>query len=404
MSVAVVGKQYTKYNYAISKKGRRAKEVGLKVVEEIGDEGTPKKVVKVLKYLFGFLKNVPFTMHDDQKTFSHIKTANDFFGALGIFGNIYALIENIRQKPSLTSKHPRLDKQLNGLKIASNVLGIADGATSFIKLLDAFKVINLAKCSLKLGNIPIFGSIPTVSVGSFFDLIALTKAGVDIGISSIQLHKLIKEGGHIGHKNRYWKDPALSNEFMKKRISHFQQKRTKIEQAKQDLEKTLDVTDQAVQKAQKGKSKLALKKAIHIHNRLVDHHNYLADKVTALDTKIGKWATTQLTPDEINSYKQGKLQKWKVKLANVNLNKWKNGLDIALNVILIISLVSAIVLGILGLATGATLIVLTFSALAITIAKVAASLFKKHAKPKKIPQVDLPKRVIKPIRPRAVSI
>lgn len=413
MSSDLVVKQYARYDYKSSSKADTAKKVGLAIASELGDEGAITKVVKLIKNTLDMLKNIS-SLPLDRDGIGHFKTATDMVKALGMFTSIKSLVDAIGQKPSPESKHPRLDTHLRSLKIAASVVGIADGATGVANLLHTFKVIDLAKITIKLGNMPILGNATAaLTAGSIFNVLAIAKAGLDIGMSSIRLHILRKAESRIQSKTSYWKDPELSTDFAKKRIEHFKQKQNDFADTSARLEEMLDLSDNAVKvteaswKASSDKTaKKAWKESVKSHNKLMDRYEFIQEKQKALSAKIDKWAETKFLPQDVEKYKDGKLKKWNVKLQNVNLNKLKEGLGIALNTLVIITLIAAIILTTIGLGgIPAIAISLTAVVLTLTAAGIAHGLFKKYAKERTVPQVELPlfsKK--KPKRLRALSL
>lgn len=260
------------------------------------------------------------------------------------------------------------------VKVASSVLGLASAGAAFAKVLNAVDVIQLGKATVLLGRIPVVGSYVAryLPILSLFNLIDIAKAGCDIKLQSDKIILLNKETSKIRGKIQKW-EQVTTNETLKKvaeakapLLEVKQNKSTQlvtntavqIKTAQTELAKAEEALEKA--EAERAKSRFPKPNLIRNHWKakadFEQKHNALSKLKTDLaahTTKLGKLRSTAL-PDDVTSvdaklYASKKVEKWNIKLTNTRWNKAKEGLGIALNSVVAVTLVALTILSGLAL-------------------------------------------------------
>lgn len=113
-------------------------------------------------------------------------TVGDALSIASVVGAIASLIKNLKKKDV-----KKEDQPVRRLEIARSCLQIITSVTSFLNILDRFKVIQLADITKKMGSIPVIGAglAQALPASVVFSLFSIVSSEVTIALSAIKIRQ-----------------------------------------------------------------------------------------------------------------------------------------------------------------------------------------------------------------------
>ncbi len=375
---------YTRYA-SLSSQHKQKKGVGKAVnilAEESGSASTINNVAKVAKSGFGLLAGI--------LPFEWLRNATDFVNGVS---NALKAVGVLKTPKDIK------DNSSDGLKVASATLGGVSAIGAGAKILNSLKIIHFAKFSSLLGRIPVIGAALAkfLPIPIVLNAVDVAKAGIDIGLSSKKIHRLRKarNPGTDLYRNGYndmksnrttWANVAANGmtkdevdarkQFLDSKLDALQQKKTSYEELKtlreQDLANRYNTLQAKENRANAHKRNLAHKvkkfKATRAFIKAGNLDTNVGKSLAKINAKIEKRTAEkagldalaytddnpQILTDEsankIRDFATRKVERLKLKMSNNRWDQAKEGLSIAFNIVLIVTLVAVSVLSGLALA------------------------------------------------------
>lgn len=258
------------------------------------------------------------------------------------------------------------------LKVASATLGLTSTVAAGVKIGHTVGAIDLGKANLLIGNIPVIGTYAArfFPILTLFNIVDIIKAGLDIKLQSDKIRQFNQTDKKIHTKIAKWIETGKSEENCKKALAEkkvtIQAKTKKAQEVHEasvkkltaaaaelaNAEKALEAAKDTREKARffaKIKAFYQHRKALHQFNTKWTAHTNLSAVASHNQARVDRLASREKGLDEpkIDSklYAEKKVEKWQIKQGNNRVNKIKEGLGIALNSVLMVTLVGLSVLG-----------------------------------------------------------
>lgn len=306
-------------------------------VDLIGD------VAKTVRDSFGIASGFK-KKEINPKITTHMNALADTLGFLEIFGNIKTLAAIAQKKASTSYK-----KTMYSLKATSSTLGIAYGIMSGLKLTNEIILEKLNTTALSYGQVPVFG-LPFITIFNGFDIV---KTGTDGAISVFKLKKFSQRLSHAKTKiNTVWNTP-IDSAFAKTKKNHLKQKKIALLHDATKISNAIEISNRKLQRPGKvSREKIGENEALHSQLSCIKKH------YTACKEKLGKWENIcqkfkqgNLRPDQLENFRNEKLQKWKIKKINLAWRMGKQILSLILSSVTVLFLFISTVLGFTAIAT-----------------------------------------------------
>lgn len=404
---------YLRTGYSKVKKGLNF------AVDEAGEGGTIYMVSRVARRFFELL--------------AVFKPIAELFGPAGLFLKGFT---QVFQVISIFKHGREIAKHENILKVSIAALGVIFCSMTFVKVIESFRWVDLAKVSLRIGT-------ATLGFTSFMGFVEIAKESLEIILNTTKLVNLSKKIAQVNRKRKFWSE-GLTEEKCQTRAKNYTLEGKKLEQTIAELEARKEFTSTKVEKwapryqqeqdrLQAQKSRLAsqhkvkrvfAKSAALFHKVFPRHVTKKARKWVKLDDKakaalekaqkdqsstlqkkqafekMGRRFSKEIPPEKkvryaedlkkIGTLCQNKLTKWNFKKINFRWDQaWAIG-GIMISVAVIVMSVASIVLLFTG--TGGIAVPIVLAALSLVTASfgLGLHLFKKFKKGKPINSVALP--------------
>lgn len=371
------------------------------IADESVDTTTISGFAKVIRGIFTILSKVPaLPIANGIVTFTG--TIADTVKALGTAKSAKDIADQVGAKSSSAEK---------GLKVTSAVTGVAIGTMTGMRIAETLKLFNISHA---FGTVRVMGRAVSL-FGPFLSFLEGFKACIDIGISAKKLSDMNKKGKVIAEHINKWSQP-ITEAIALQHIDKADTKLQSLEGRFHDLSKQVHDTGVEVENAKKAYLvKQASNKAKNCFTRLftplccskeaktlrkwAHKHHEAFEKLTAVkklhDAQLGKinrWndihekivdgTLTTGDTEALNKMSADKIAKWNVRKINLNLEKLKEGLGVAISAVVIVAMVVSIVFFFLGIAALTATLALTALFLLISAAALSVHLFKRYKKPK----------------------
>lgn len=341
------------------------------------------------------------------------------FKVLVIPSAIASIAKEVRKET-----HTQSDVTEQVLLVAEDTTKIALAVMTCFKLGD-FIVSCLSKAANAVGTgFEVFkgGISAAVPFLVTFNVIQIVDSMIKIGLDSVDMYKTSKKVNGIKEKTKLWADDIWKDEtFAENKFAHLKAKQITSQENLEKLNGAVTASEIALQSAvlhsnERRVAVIAIKDSLSHRNPVVRLFGEIVPKIQltiaefkqeALELKHAKKdeAFTKLSEKHTQRYdkidrfgkitkqiKQGlteehkvalgefqklELEKLDTKKSNLNLERIQIGLDIALQVVVVISLIASMVLLFTGVGTVAGIITTVTLALFITAAKYGLSHFKE---------------------------
>lgn len=361
-------------------------------------------------------------------------TISDAFTILNGAGAVASLIRNMRKK-----NVKKEDQPIRKLEMFRSFIQIITTVTSFLTILDRFKVIELANITKQMGTIPVIGeglarALPASVVFSVFGIISSeitiiisllkiqkSKAGVDRATAKIKQAWNKPVDADFAHKRIehivYKQEDALKKaekikgeiEKMEPVLKAHEQKYEEKKEALQKVKDQLKTANKVSKFAGSLKEKIAFKHAKKEYKHEIKHYKKFIKEMKTLETthhirteKVEKWEAIEkkfidgtLSESEkadLEKMRAGKTAKWKAKKINHYWDIAKEVTVIALALISIAVSITSIALVIIfsGNAPAAALIAMTSIGLGLAAVSLMRSFYFKRIKKAPVNPVPVP--------------
>lgn len=310
------------------------------------------------------------------------------------------------------------------LQVISKIGDIALGIMSSFKLTDtAIALISYIAKEIGSGVAVAQTGITAISTlapfTAVFTGIEMAKTVVDIGIDSLKMYRTSQKVNHIEQKITLWQGADWTNsQFASGRLAHLDAKQLTTEEQLEGTKGALDTAQVALESAvlKSHTRRLAVRAILDSKNKIdqvfgaivpkikltiaefkeerareifknrQNIHTRLTEKHTLRTMKITSWNTIKIKieaglighqQDILDNYKERQIEKLKTKKSNLNLERVKIGLDIALKVVVVASLIATMVLLFSGVGTGIGVITAVSVMLFIMAAEYGLKKFKE---------------------------
>lgn len=311
------------------------------------------------------------------------------------------------------------------LQVVSKIGDIAVGIMSSFKLTDtSIALISYIAKEIGSGVAVIQTGISSLApFTAVFTGIQMAKTVVDIGIDSLNIYRTSQKVNNMEQKITLWEGADWTNsQFASGRLEHLKAKQLSTEEELEGTKGALGTAQVALESAvlESHTRRLAVRAVLDdldSKNKIVQVFGAIAPKIkltiaefreerartifknrenvlsrlkekhTLRQMKIASWDTIKKKIDAgligppqrevLNSYKERQIEKLKAKKSNLNLERVKIGLDIALKVVVVASLVASMVLLFSGVGTGAGVITAITLMLFIMAAEYGLKKFKE---------------------------
>lgn len=391
-----------------------------------------KSVFSIKKNLIP--KNAPKAVLDTAKEAQAIaESILDAFSIITGVGAASSLIRNLKKKPV-----KKEEQQIRKWETFRSFLQIITGVTSFLNLLDRFKLIQLATITKAMGTIPVIGQAlaQAFPASVVFSLFTLTTSQVTIIISALKLEQIASRIQRINAKSKTWNHP-ITGDFAQWKMERIVTKqkdvvqkahalKTKIAQNESTLQTKGQNYEEKKQILQKLKTELgtankisrfvrtfqqknALKTAKMEYKKEVKKYKVASTEIKTLEkshkirlekgkkweTILGKFKSGTLTAADsaaLEKMRAEKAAKWKSKKAVELFAVAKEATRIALTLISIAIAVSLIALTIFytGNIPAAALITIAVAGLSLAAVNLTRSFYFKRIKKKAADSVTVP--------------
>lgn len=351
------------------------------------------------------------------------KIVSTLSGALSLFSSFVSVISLVRILKKKEVK--KEDQQIRRWKITKFSLDIINSFTSFLGILDRFKVIELAKITATMARISEVGNVfaRVFSSSVVFSFFSITSSNVSIVISVLKIKKIWAKLSHAKEKiKKTWSTPIdrtlaekkieripLKQEEGIARAKELKAKIEKMEPSLQTLGQNYEGKKAALQLKKTFKHKIALKVAKMKYKKGIKKYKPVLNEMKALKKShmtrtengkkwqaiLEKFQTATLTESEtasLEKMREEKLHKWKAKKINELFALAKQGSKICLSLISIALSVTSIALTIIfpGAIPVAALITLSVISLAAATASLIKTFYFNRVKKRAFQSVSIP--------------
>lgn len=361
--------------------------------EELRTPSVPSGLMGIANRILGLVKKAGSTLSEGgEKAVTALGFIGTTFKALGTIKSIKALVDLAKESKGI----PESAKHKHNLQVASSTMGVALGTLSGINLFDTVGVLTLSNISSSLGLV-------LFPFSSFVGVLEIAKSSIDIAVSSYKIKDFDQKMEKIKGKKIEWKQ-EIGLSFVEKIIKKSQGKIEILDKGLVEKEMLVESTGKQLQDLidefkQHPHNKSELRAKASEYYAACDDFDRTYDKKIVKQEKVRRWEKINLAIQEkkilssdakLESFKQEKLNKLKVKKWNLNLDKIKEGLTVAQAVAMIVLTIASIILLATGVGAVPALVTMASIGLLLSISSVGLNIFKKYKKPKPTFSVTVP--------------